>query len=179
MRWESDETREEDEPRDWTKWLWAAVGLGFAAMIAAVWYTTGETGYTTQARVKDILITFDPTDPVDRADAQEMITLLRERLIEGESFAKIAKNFSNDPQSAGRGGDLGWNARDALTGPVEEYVWSAPIGELSNVILSTFGFHLIIVTERQISAADVYESGLMKRLGSDASGEAGNEGAAP
>ena len=179
MPWESDEIREEAEPRDWAKWLWAGVGLAFATMIAAVWYTTGESGYTTQARVKHILISFDATDPVDRARAQEMITTLRERLVEGESFGKIAKNFSNDPQSGGRGGDLGWNAKDTLTGPVEEYVWSAPIGELSNVILSTFGFHLIVVTERQVSAADVYESGLMDRIESDAPGETGNEETAP
>lgn len=160
MSWDYDGQR---EPKDRTKLLWLGISLLIVLMIGVMWASRGAGSALTRARVKHILVDFERADPSDRARALETVTRLRERLVDGESFGKLASEYSGDPISAARGGDLGWVDKGTLTKSVEDYVWSAPVGQLSDVVLSGFGFHLIVVTERQISDVDIYERGLMDR----------------
>ncbi len=62
------------------------------------------------------------------------------------SFAAVAKAQSQDPASAEQGGDLGPIEKDVLPAPVETSVMSMKPGEISNVVASDFGFHIITVT---------------------------------
>lgn len=161
MTWESEPTR---EGRDRAKLVWGGIMLLLVFMGLAMWLGQGKVGGRTRVHAKHILISFDRTDPADRTRALETITELRQRIVDGESLSRIAKNFSNDPGSASRGGDLGWLKRDSLTEAIEDYVWHAPIGELSDVIQTGFGFHLVIVIDRQFSEADRYERALRQRV---------------
>jgi parvulin-like peptidyl-prolyl isomerase len=79
-----------------------------------------------------------------RAEAE---TLLR-RLEEGEDFATLAEELSQDPGSAQQGGDLGWVPQGQMVPEFDEAAFSLSPGELSDVVESSFGFHIILVEER-------------------------------
>jgi len=61
-------------------------------------------------------------------------------------FARLAKEHSQDPGSAQRGGDLGWFARGAMVKPFEDAVFGLKLNETSGLVRSDFGFHIIKLT---------------------------------
>ncbi len=65
------------------------------------------------------------------------------RIRKGESFAELAKKFSQDPGSAKQGGDLGFFGRGVMDKAFEKATFSLKVGEVSEPVRSTFGFHLI------------------------------------
>ncbi len=152
-----------EEPKDWTKYIWGGIIFLFIIMIALIWMAGHAKPKTSYVRAKHILIKFSPNDPADRQRALQFITELRERILKGESFEKLAKEYSNDPASARRGGDLGYYGRNSFEPNFESYVWSAPIGQLSDVIETKYGFHLIIVTDRHLTDVDRYEIELYQK----------------
>lgn len=153
----------ESEPKDRTKWIWIGIVFLFVGMIVFFWMGRSPRPVTTSVRAKHILISFDAADPVDRGRAYEHISELREQILSGESFDRLARANSDDTVSARRGGDLGWAARDTYATQFEEYCWGAPLGELSEIIQTQFGFHLIIVEDRHIADAELYELELEQR----------------
>lgn len=81
------------------------------------------------------------------ADAvRERAEELRERVRDGESFADLAEEYSDDPGSARAGGDLGEVRRGDFVEPFEEAAWALEEGELSEPVRTEFGYHLIEVT---------------------------------
>jgi peptidyl-prolyl cis-trans isomerase D len=63
------------------------------------------------------------------------------------SFAEVAKKNSQDPGSAANGGDLDFFARGAMTKPFEEATFALKKGEISGVVETEFGYHIIMVTD--------------------------------
>jgi len=161
MSFESEQVPE--EPRDRTRWIWAGVIAAAVVMVLVLWMASGRKGDISQVRAKHILISFDKADPVDRARALDLAASLRERILKGESFAKLAKEFSNDEYSSQRGGDLNWQRKGSFEPAFEDYVWSAPIGEVSDIIQTNYGFHLIFVSARHVSSGDKYDMELDKK----------------
>ncbi|MEZ4657259.1 MAG: peptidylprolyl isomerase [Caldilineaceae bacterium] len=87
--------------------------------------------------------------PRTREETLAEITDLRKRIVDdGEDFGEIAKEYSDDPGSGAQGGDLGWFGHGAMVAPFEEAAFSLPIGEVSEPISTTFGYHLIEVLEK-------------------------------
>lgn len=78
-------------------------------------------------------------------EAQEVI----QRLEAGEDFAQMAQEVSTDTGSGLQGGDLGFVPQGRFVAPVDEVVFSLPIGEISEPIQSDFGWHVIEVLERE------------------------------
>lgn len=162
MSWESEQVPAAEKDR--TKLLWLGVAAMVAVMVGIIWYTnTAQSPQVTRARVKHILVSFDPADPAGRARALDTANSLREQLVNGASFARLAKDFSNEKHSAERGGDLGWIERGQYDPPVEDFIWQGPLNTVSEVIQSSFGFHILLVTDRNVSDADRYELELRKR----------------
>lgn len=153
----------EQEPRDRTKWIWIGIIFLFIGMIVFFWMSRSPRPVTTSVRAKHILVSYDANDPVDRGRAYERISELREQIQAGESFERLARANSDDTASARRGGDLGWAPRDTYATQFEEYCWGAPIGELSDIVQTQFGFHLIVVEDRHIADAELYEIDLEQR----------------
>lgn len=79
-----------------------------------------------------------------RAKAEELLKALQAKR---SDFAAVAAKESQDPGSAAQGGDLDWFGRGAMTKPFEEAVFALKKGELSGVVTSDYGFHIIELTD--------------------------------
>ncbi|HEV2765182.1 MAG TPA: peptidylprolyl isomerase, partial [Pyrinomonadaceae bacterium] len=74
-------------------------------------------------------------------------TVLR-RARAGEDFAALANEFTEDPSGKGTGGDLGWFGRGMMVKPFEDAAFALQPGQISEVVETQFGFHVIKVEER-------------------------------
>jgi peptidyl-prolyl cis-trans isomerase C len=106
-----------------------------------------------QVRASHILISTESTDPnADpnqfKAQAREKAEGLLKQVKEGADFATVAKENSACP-SAAQGGDLGKFGRGSMVPPFEEAAFGLKVGEISNLVETQFGFHIIKVTEHQ------------------------------
>jgi peptidyl-prolyl cis-trans isomerase D len=81
--------------------------------------------------------------------AREKAQAALDRVNAGEDFAEVAKEVSDDPGSADKGGDLGLFGRGAMVPAFEEAVFSMQEGEVRGPVRSAFGFHVIRLTEVQ------------------------------
>ena len=91
----------------------------------------------------------EPT-PAPRTDEETLALALelRQRTLDGEDFATLAQEFSEDPGSAINGGDLGWFPRGMMVSEFEDAAFTQPVGEVGEPIRTDFGYHLILVTDR-------------------------------
>ena len=146
------------EPRDYMRWVWAGIVVLFVVLGTILYFKKDVTPQESTARVRHILIRFDAKDPAERGQALARIRDIRERVLKGEDFGELARNNSNDPGSASRGGDLGHVKKGELAETIDNYIWTAPIGQLSDVIITNFGFHIVVVDERRLSEADEFQA---------------------
>lgn len=94
----------------------------------------------------------------EREDKRRQIEQLRTRLQAGEDFAALAKAESDDTRSAAKGGDLGdWVKRDQLVAPFAEALAKLNPGQVSDVVETPFGFHLIKLQDRQPARLQSFE----------------------
>ncbi|QYY26908.1 SurA N-terminal domain-containing protein [Diaphorobacter sp. MNS-0] len=102
-----------------------------------------------ERRASHILINANKDAPADartqaKAKAEELLAQVRKA---PGSFAEIAKKESQDPGSAPSGGDLGFFGRGAMVKPFEDAVFSMKKGEISDVVETDFGFHIILLSD--------------------------------
>lgn len=98
-----------------------------------------------ERRASHILIRTDAGADKEKARAQAAAVLLEVQK-SPERFAELAKQHSQDPGSAQAGGDLGYFARGAMVKSFEDRVFSAKENEISGLVESDFGFHIIKLT---------------------------------
>ena len=116
----------------------------------------------TVIRARHILIRAPEDNPEARQQARQEALELKRQLEQGADFATLAREHSDDPGSARRGGDLGWFGRGRMVEPFEEAAFSAPIGRVVGPVETRFGYHLIEVTGR--SSVEVQIADLAMRL---------------
>ena len=90
-------------------------------------------------------------DPATRQQAKAKADALLKDLKSGKDFAATAKANSQDPGSAPNGGDLGFFEQGQMVPPFEQAAFALKPGEMSEVVESQFGYHIIKVAERQDS----------------------------
>lgn len=95
----------------------------------------------TQYNALDIMIR--TSDVVSVEQARQKIEALRERIVAGEDFGKVAREASDDTLTRAKGGDMGWFQIDQWGGAVANQLQQLADGEMSPVFQSDAGFHLI------------------------------------
>jgi hypothetical protein len=115
--------------------------------IARRWATDGP-GIEIQARHILLRAPADAT-PEQRDSVEALAASLRQRAAGGEDFSALATEYSQDPGSAARGGDLGFFGRGRMVAPFEEAAFALETGEVSEVVESPFGYHIIVVDDRR------------------------------
>lgn len=101
-----------------------------------------------QRRASHILVQVpDGADEKTLTAAREKSEKLLQRVRAGESFEELAKEFSDDKVSAAEGGDLGFFGKGVMVPPFEEAVFALEKGQVSDLVRSQFGFHIIKLTD--------------------------------
>jgi len=97
-----------------------------------------------QRKTQHILINLAAdADAETQKKKKALIDDLHARLNKGESFETLAKENSEDPGSASKGGDLGWVGKGMMVPAFEAALFKLKKGQVSDVVKSTFGYHLI------------------------------------
>ena len=110
-----------------------------------------------QVRASHILIKVDPqADEGKRAEAQKKIKEIQQKLQKGEDFATLAKELSEGPSKA-KGGDLGYFSRGQMVKSFEEAAFSLRPNEVSDIVETKFGYHLIKVIEKKPETNTAFE----------------------
>jgi peptidyl-prolyl cis-trans isomerase SurA len=109
----------------------------------------GESGpvLVEQAHCRHILMR--PNEVQDDATTRQRLTALRDRILAGEDFGAVASVTSEDPGSASRGGDLGWNAPGVFDPEFENVLASLQQDEISEPFRSQFGWHIVQLQGRR------------------------------
>lgn len=112
-----------------------------------------------QVQARHILVKTagDATDD-QKAEARQKIEDVRKKAIAGDDFAALAKEFSDDPGSSARGGDLGYFSRGQMVKPFEDVAFALEEGETSDVVETQFGYHIIEVTDHQPASVVEYDT---------------------
>jgi peptidyl-prolyl cis-trans isomerase SurA len=90
-----------------------------------------------------------PNQIRDQETTVALLNELRDRSIAGEDFAALAKEFSEDPGSALKGGELGWSTPGMFVPEFEQTMGSIALNEVSAPFSSQFGWHILQVTDRR------------------------------
>ena len=111
--------------------------------------------------------------PADATDAHAQAEALHKQLQQGASFEALAREHSKDPGSAAKGGDLGFVTRGKMVAPFEEAAFALEQpGELSGVVETQFGFHVIELVEKRPAGLQPFDE-VKDRLVEEAAGGVG------
>jgi len=102
-----------------------------------------------QVQASHILIKVDSrADKSQKAEARKTLEKIQQKLKKGEDFSTLAKEYSQCPSSA-KGGDLGYFRRGQMVKPFEDTAFSLKQGEVSDIVRTRFGYHLIKVISKK------------------------------
>lgn len=123
-----------------------------------------------------ILIRLQPNATDEQVDeAYNKAERARQRILDGEDFATVAKAVSEDPSAQQNGGYLGYFTGMQMVRPFEDAAFALKVGEVSEPVRSNFGFHVIKVTNRRPDIGKVLVAHIFKFLPQNASQEKQNE----
>ncbi|NPA95201.1 MAG: peptidylprolyl isomerase [Thermodesulfobacteria bacterium] len=103
-----------------------------------------------QVRARHILIKV-PANATKKQweEARKKALEIRAKLLKGESFAKLAQKYSDDPGSKTRGGDLGYFRKGQMVPEFEKAAFALKKGEISQPVKTTFGYHIIKLEDKK------------------------------
>jgi len=127
-----------------------------------------------KVRARHILLRVPKTasEAVDE-QARQKAELILSRIKGGEDFTKLAGEFSEDPASKTKGGDLGFFAQGDMVKAFDEVAFSLQVGEISDLVRTEFGYHIIKVEDIKSSEPIPFDTvqdrikGYLKQVKSD------------
>src|SRR5580692_11403327 len=108
-----------------------------------------------QRRVSHILLPV--VNPKDDAAVKAKAEGILKRAQAGEDFAKLAKEFSQDPGSANQGGDLGWSERKVWVTPFADAAFGMKVDEIAGPVKTQFGYHILKLVGIQPASVKTFE----------------------
>jgi peptidyl-prolyl cis-trans isomerase SurA len=110
-----------------------------------------------------ILVSLPPNaTPEDTLEAFNLIAEVREKAMAGEDFAALALRYSQDPSAAQNKGQLGYFSAFRMIYPFERAAFSTPVGGISDIVRTDFGYHVIKVHEKFPNPGKVRVAHIMK-----------------
>jgi peptidyl-prolyl cis-trans isomerase SurA len=109
--------------------------------------TSSNIEMVTQTHARHILIR--TSADISDEDARQTLIELKQRIKDGEEFADLANEYSDDPGSKIQGGDLGWASPGTFVPEFERAMGSLTAGQISEPFKSQFGWHILQVLERR------------------------------
>jgi len=104
-------------------------------------------------RARHILIKFPPNASLaDKSKALKEIKRVKTELDRSADFADLAKKYSEDSESARKGGDLGYFIRGWMEPQFEKAAFGLSVGKISEPVETSFGYHLIYVEEKRAAS---------------------------
>ncbi len=111
-----------------------------------------------RVRIRHILVKFDENAPLTEKNAAlKKAEDIKKELDAGADFEDAAVKYSDDKESAQKGGDLGYIIRGMLPKEIEEAAFSLALAEVSKPVSTQFGYHLLRVEEKRIAQKLKYE----------------------
>lgn len=117
--------------------------------LEAIYKRERDSFYRPETRILDYVVWNKAAGATDSAETQELARSLMRRASEGEAFADLALEYSEDRGSGPEGGDLGWFGPGQMVPPFEKAAFAAEVGEIVGPVLSQFGYHIIQVEDRE------------------------------
>lgn len=122
----------------------------------------GEEMRVQQWQARHILI--KPSEILSVGDARQKLEDIRSKLVAGGDFADAARIYSDDPGSARQGGSLGWVSAGDMVPEFDAVMRKTPPKEISEVFQSSFGWHILQVTEtREQDVSTQYRSNMARQ----------------
>ena len=110
-----------------------------------------------QVKASHILIKADASaSEEDKAKARKKIEDVQAKLKKGEKFDDLAKQYSEGPSNT-KGGDLGYFARGQMVKPFEDVAFSMKKGDVSDIVVTQFGYHLIQMNDKKPESTTPYD----------------------
>lgn len=109
-----------------------------------------------QVKARHILVMVN--DKRNDAQAQARVEEARKKLAGGADFAAVAREYSDDTASKDQGGDLGWFGRNKMVKEFEDAAFGAPVGKVVGPVKSSFGYHLIEVTDKRPAGQQPFDA---------------------
>lgn len=112
-----------------------------------------------QIRARHILIQANKNASMkEKSAARRRINEIKKKIKEGADFTEMVKEYSEDPGSKNRGGDLGYFAKGDMVPEFEKAAFSLKVGEVSDPVLTDFGYHIIRLEEKRASTSFSFEA---------------------
>ncbi|MDO6681933.1 MULTISPECIES: peptidylprolyl isomerase [unclassified Oceanobacter] len=118
-------------------------------LVAVLEKRGGNSQMITQYQVRHILVS--PNELRSESDTETLINQLYQRLQQGQDFAVLAKEFSDDPGSGAAGGDLGWVSPGAMVPEFDTTMQQSQVGHISAPFETQFGWHILQVQDQRQS----------------------------
>jgi len=117
-----------------------------------------------EVKAAHILIQVKPdASSEDTLKAFNKISEIRKRVLNGEDFETLAKELSEDPSAKTNGGNLGYFTALQMVYPFEEAAYKTKVGDVSQIIRTRFGYHILKVIDKQNSRGEVEVSHILLR----------------
>ncbi len=110
--------------------------------------------------------------PADTLKAYTKAITLRDRILAGEDFNKVAQSSSDDPSAKDNSGNLGYFTAFQMVYPFEDAAYKTPVGSVSMPVRTSYGYHLIKVISKRPAQGEVHVAHIMIKPMLEANGDA-------
>ena len=111
-----------------------------------------------EIRARHVLVQIpEGAGEAEKAAALAAAEQVRQRLVDGDDFAEVAAEVSSDPGSRADGGDLGFFPRGRMVAPFEDAAFALEAGQLSEVVETVHGYHVIRLEEKRAASVTPFE----------------------